>query len=167
MRVHLTSFWFQKPSLKREEFEDAFYPKAFGGRARVELRFAIADGATEGVGSAAWARILVEAYCRSRRPRLDVPDFLLRAYRQWSSHKEHYLRQQQSSSGGVPWFVEEGLRVGAFSTLLGLRLYETGGGSEGEWEATAVGDSCLAHMRQDELLRMWNENEFRRLPGLE
>jgi hypothetical protein len=154
MRVYSTAFWLQKPSLKPEEFEDAYYPRASGERAGEQLRFAVADGATEGVGSAAWAQILVEAYGRTKAPAIDLPRFLKRGYIRWSKHKERYLRGQ-AASGGVPWFVEEGLRIGAFSTLLGLCLIDAEGEAEGEWEAFAVGDSCLAQVRTDALVRMF------------
>jgi hypothetical protein len=155
MHAHLTSFWFQKPSLRPEEFEDAFFPRAPGELVGRHLRFAVADGATEGVGSAAWAQILAKTFGRCAGAILNETQLLQRAHRDWALYKERQLLEPWSGLGGVPCFVEEGLRVGAFSTLLGLRLSDKGEGSEGQWEALAVGDSCLAQVRDDELLRLF------------
>ena len=46
----------------------------------------------------------------------------------------------------LPWYAEEKLRSGAFSSILGLQL-EAGGG----WKSVAIGDSCLAQVRGEEL----------------
>jgi hypothetical protein len=155
MRVHVSVFWLHKPGLRAEEYEDAFYPGTSTEYSGDRLRFAVADGATEGVGSALWARTLVEAYCRSTARNFNFARYLRRVYWRWSVHKERYLRDLNGKPGGVPWFVEEGLRVGAFSTLLGLTLWGGQDGVEHVWEALAVGDSCLAHVRLDELVQLF------------
>lgn len=54
----------------------------------------------------------------------------------------------------MPWFAEERVRRGAFSTLLGL-LLEAGGvksSAGGRWTALAVGDTCLFQVRGAELI---------------
>jgi hypothetical protein len=54
----------------------------------------------------------------------------------------------------MPWYAEEKVRSGAFSTILGLTLRDTDrSGGTGSWDAFAVGDSCLAHVRNDEILK--------------
>ncbi|HEX8851846.1 MAG TPA: hypothetical protein VF754_00085, partial [Pyrinomonadaceae bacterium] len=60
------------------------------------------------------------------------------------------------SSPDVQWYVEEKLRHGAFSSLVGLTL-DGGEGRAAEarggaWQALAVGDSCLFQLRGEEVL---------------
>jgi hypothetical protein len=155
MQVHVTVFWLHKPGLRAEEYEDAFYPKFCPERPRDQVRFAVADGATEGVGSAAWAQILVKEFCTSKAHSFDLARYLQRVYKRWGVYRERCLQDLDGKPGGVPWFVEEGLRVGAFSTLLGLTLSRGQDGVEHAWEALAVGDSCLALVRRDELIQVF------------
>jgi hypothetical protein len=54
--------------------------------------------------------------------------------------------KQEVGSKPLPWYAEEKLRSGAFSSILGLNV--EGGGS---WSAFAIGDSCLAQVRGEEL----------------
>ena len=46
----------------------------------------------------------------------------------------------------LPWYAEEKLRSGAFSSILGLQV-EAGG----SWNSVAIGDSCLAQVRAKDL----------------
>jgi len=151
MRLRVTHAWLEKPGLAPDEYEDAFCPGIRGEYRGRSLRCAVGDGATEGVMSGPWARILAESYCRSRAGTQDLARVLGRAYRRWAAHKILYL-QAREAGGGVPWYVEEGLRTGAFSTLLGLTLTGPSEGANGEWHALAVGDSCLFQVRGDALL---------------
>src|SRR3989441_7615658 len=87
-----------------------------------ELRFAIADGASEGMLSGAWARILVELHCRFEWTCSSLEQFLESAYQDWRSFKSEYLRDRKQRNHPVQWYEEPGLQEGAFSTLLGLTL---------------------------------------------
>ncbi len=118
-----------------------------------ELRFAIADGASEGMLSGAWARILVELHCQFEWTCSSLEQFLERAYRDWRSFKSEYLRDRKQRNHPVQWYEEPGLQEGAFSTLLGLTLTGSLNDQAGEWTAFAVGDSCLFQVRGSTLVK--------------
>ena len=46
----------------------------------------------------------------------------------------------------LPWYLEERFNQGAFATFLGVVV------DEGNWQALAVGDSCLFHIRDGAML---------------
>lgn len=148
MQVHARVFWLPKTGNTAAEYEDAFYPGRAGDYGGTQLRFAVADGASEGMLSGQWAQILVRAYCRAISAS-QMPDLLARALPSWREWKQHYLDQRARQNRPVMWFEEPGLEKGAFSTLLGLTLHD--GESAGRWEATALGDSCLFQVRAGEL----------------
>jgi len=64
MEAFLVPLRVQKGGNAEGEYEDAFHPPGNGKVEGAALRFAIADGASEGMLSGAWARILVELHCR-------------------------------------------------------------------------------------------------------
>ena len=47
----------------------------------------------------------------------------------------------------LPWFAEEKVKLGAFAAFLGVTLEK-----EGQWRAVAIGDCCLFHARNGELV---------------
>ena len=143
----------QKGGNAEGEYEDAFYPPGNGRMEGAELRFAIADGASEGMLSAAWANILAELHCRFEWTCGSVEQFLERAYRDWRSFKSEYLRDRERRHHPVQWYEEPGLQEGAFSTLLGLTLTGSSNDQAGEWTAFAVGDSCLFQIRGSTLVK--------------
>ena len=143
----------QKRGNAEEEYEDAFHPPGNGRMEGAELRFAIADGASEGMLSGAWARILVELHCRFEWTCSSLEQFLERAYRDWRAFKSKYLRDRKEHNHPVQWYEEPGLQEGAYSTLLGLTLTESSNDQAGEWTAFAVGDSCLFQVRGSTLVK--------------
>src|SRR5262249_40418427 len=52
----------------------------------------------------------------------------------------------------LPWYAEEKMRQGAFSSLLGLTLRGGQGPEPLQWDALAVGDSCLFQIREDKVI---------------
>jgi hypothetical protein len=137
--------WAQKAGNSEEEYEDAFWPKrrVFGER-RPELSVAVADGATESSFSGIWARQLVHAYCRGVLNSSTLRDSLLRKQQAWARFVERKP---------LPWYAEEKVRKGAFSTLLGLSLKDKDKMAvSGLWEAFAIGDTCLVQIRDETLL---------------
>ena len=128
-----------------EEYEDAFYPERPGLRRGRTARFAVADGASEGMLSGPWARILVRTFCRAtgRPTRSSTGQVIARACDSWDIWKEQYLRRREQAGRPVQWWEEQGLSVGPFATLLGVvfQLHETK--PWGRWDAVAMGDSCL------------------------
>lgn len=169
MEAFLVPLRVQKGGNAEGEYEDAFYPPRNGRMEGAELRFAIADGASEGMLSGAWARILVELHCRFEWTCSSVEQFLERAYRDWRSFRSEYLRDREQRNHPVQWYEEPGLQEGAFSTLLGLTLTGSSNNQAGEWAAFAVGDSCLFQVRGSTLVKkfpMEQSSDFNSRPVL-
>lgn len=116
-----------------DELEDALAANATLGR------FAVADGVTDSIFSSTWARLLVQKFVAE--PPLDAlpwNDWLQEPRAAW----QREIHQQP-----LPWYAEHKLSTGAAATLIGLQIH-----SEGVWDAIAVGDACLFHFRNHELL---------------
>ncbi|MCL4488604.1 MAG: hypothetical protein M1570_10810 [Chloroflexi bacterium] len=128
------------------ENEDAFSPP----RAEQDLESfhcALADGATETSFSRKWAQFLVHQYCRG-----EFDDGGL--WRALPSSRLQWFRKV--SSKPLPWYAEEKLRMGAYASLIGLRVYAPCQNRDGgAWQALAVGDSCLFQVRNGYLTVKW------------
>lgn len=141
MRIRSEVFHVPKAGNTEQEYEDAFWPQVDLDQKLQKLKFAIADGATETSFASVWSQLLVKAYCTDK--------FNLRL----KSGALADLRLQWATavpSEALPWYAEEKLRYGAFSSLLGVTLYQRRNGSAG-WHAIAVGDSCLFHIHNNQL----------------
>ncbi|MDB5308310.1 MAG: hypothetical protein JWO38_2512 [Gemmataceae bacterium] len=99
-----------------------------------KMRFAAADGATEGWQSGGWARHVATAYVRRPPAPADFPDWLAAVRRDW---------KPPAARGATAWYAEAKSEQGSFTTLVGveIRRLETTPGFA--WKAVAVGDSCL------------------------
>jgi hypothetical protein len=141
VRVEQQAFCLPKAGNSAEDYEDAFYkPVTTLPRHRAH-RFAVADGATETSYSGIWAELLVNAYGEGTiDDRLDAKDL------------EPLRRQWKARVGDKPmtWYAEEKARLGAYSSLLGLRLFKDG--PLLKWFAVAVGDSCVFQLRAGRLV---------------
>lgn len=150
MEVYAQAFWTQKAGNAEREYEDAFWPSRPLNRQKSRsLRFAIADGATETSFSRIWAKQLVQAFCSgSGGACADVIARLPDLQRRWLLGV---------SRRPLPWYAEAKIEAGAFAALLGLQLSadEVAGNNGGAWEAVAVGDCCLAHMRGDTVVEFF------------
>ncbi len=139
----VTPYWVPKAGNSDAEYEDACAPRrTVAWNAGQAWRCAVADGATEAAFTAIWAKILVRAFVMGH---LDAPEFeaeLAPLRAQWVAAVQRSLGDKP-----VPWYVEEKRRAGAFAAFVGLTLWEGG------WSALAVGDCCLFHVRDGELLR--------------
>ncbi len=138
-------FWMPKAGNSLAEYEDAFWPREVPFCESVPLRLAVADGATETSFSGLWARLLVTAYGRGRLTDESRADELRKIRRVW---------RRSVGQKPLPWYAEEKLRSGAYSSLLGLTIDPPQSPDErnGTWHATAVGDSCLVQVRGDEMV---------------
>lgn len=144
MDVLAEAFSLPKAGNTPEEYEDAFWPRKSIDRSVPKFRCAIADGATATSFSGLWARTLVRAYCRGH---LSGGKTLLKRLAS--------LQQQWKAAVGqkpLPWYAEEKLRQGAFSSLLGLTIRGEQGAEQLQWDALAVGDSCLFQIRKDKVI---------------
>jgi hypothetical protein len=169
MEATLLVRWVQKGGNAEGEYEDAFYPPQDGRRDGPELRVAVADGASEGILSGAWANILAKLHGQFEWTDGSLEQFLERAYQDWGSFKAEYLRDREQRNHPVQWYEEPGLRTGAFSTLLGLTLTGSADAQAGEWSAVAVGDSCLFQVKGSTLVKKFpveQSSDFNNRPVL-
>jgi len=162
MRLFYEALWLQKAGNSEEEYEDAFWPKPrLSGEPIQVVSVAVADGATDSSFSGIWARQLVRAYSHGNIDPANIKASLSKIQARWA---------RTVNRKPLPWYAEEKLRKGAFSTLLGVTLRdEHHGGSSGTWEALAVGDTCLAHVRGDELVATFplsSSTQFNNTPFL-
>lgn len=107
------------------------------------LRFAVADGATEGWESGPWARHLAASFVACPPAPATFADWLADARRTWSP---------ATVAGPVPWYVATKQQEGSFATVAGLELRRTAEPIGWGWRAAAVGDSCVFHVRDEVLL---------------
>lgn len=167
MRASVTTLWVPRAGSSVAQYEDAFYPRADGARHARRLRFAVADGASESMLSGLWADLLVRTWCKARRRRL--PQILELAKGAWEVELAAYLEERDRNERPIQWFEEPGLEKGAFATLLGVAFATDPDPTGGQWEATAVGDSCLFQVRDGELLSAFpikSSSEFDSTPKL-
>jgi serine/threonine protein phosphatase PrpC len=155
MQVSTQGFHAPKRGNVESEYEDAYFPVQACREVLSEFRCAIADGASESAFSREWARLLVRGHHR---------------------HKLSLARLQSCwmrlvTRRPVPWYLEEKIRRGAHATFVGLSIRdaETPQPQGGSWRVVAVGDSCLFHVRGDQLLTvapMSKSDEFNNHPHL-
>jgi hypothetical protein len=145
MRISFQALHCPKYGSSESEYEDAYSPKKQGELEGDSFRFAVADGATESSFSRLWAQMLVRSYMRSPLTPTNLRRRVERRCSDWGRQVEVLP---------LPWFAEEKVRLGAFSTLLGLSLetQHVALQTEGQWTALAVGDTCLFQIRESELL---------------
>jgi hypothetical protein len=143
--AYAQAFWLPKAGNSVSEYEDAFFPRRIKRRKGLWFRFAVADGATETSFSGVWARLLVSAFVRHAIGF----DFAAEEIRPLQAKWERLVHRKS-----LPWYAEEKLASGAFSSLLGLefREEESSGAVKRVWRAAASGDSCMVQMRGDEIV---------------
>ena len=145
------TFWLPKAGNSSEEYEDAslvVYPQRMGEAGRLTARAVVCDGASESAFAREWANVLAEAFVS--RP-LDICGLTEDYMCDWLA-----LAQEDWHVGvpwdRIPWHGEAKARAGAFATLLGLTFAVAPGRSPGlNWQALAVGDSCLFVIRAGRL----------------
>lgn len=143
----LAAFSAPRQGNDEREYEDAWDHFPTRQRHGAFLRAAIADGATASSFAREWAALLVRTYVRHR---FVTAGGLMRAV---TGIAPSWWRSVFARP--LPWYAEEKARRGAFSSLLGLNLAGEGAGdrsSAGNWQALAVGDSCLFQVRDESLL---------------
>jgi hypothetical protein len=114
-----------------------------GGRPR----FAVADGATQGFGSARWAQHLVAGFVGAdgdAPPGLS-PDALLGWFE--AMQTRWHTDPRLAGASGIERLKLE--QVGSFATFLGGELTD---GPRPRWTAVALGDTVLFQVRRDRLV---------------
>lgn len=100
------------------------------------LRFAVADGATEGLDSRRWARLLVRAWTSPsmRGTAADDAGELVACARGIGDRV-----RARWEGRTLPWYLDDKARLGAFAAFVGVALDD----DARAFEAVALGDSCL------------------------
>lgn len=157
MRILYKLLRLQKAGNLWNECEDWAYPPnkdiaeySFNTMLSSEMRFAVADGATESLLCSQWAQLLVKAFCRSKKS--DFDECIRKARWSWERWLENYLKRREKLNP-IKWYEEPGLERGAFATLLGISIHPPIKGCSGKWSAFAVGDSCVFQIRKDHILK--------------
>jgi hypothetical protein len=110
-------------------------------------RFAVADGAAESFQGGLWARLLVDDFVRGDEAHTDWGKWLPPLQARWAAEVGRRSAQGDRAGPALPWYLEARLQQqGAFATFLGLTVESS------NWQALAVGDSCLFHVRAGRLL---------------
>jgi hypothetical protein len=137
-----------KKGSSREEYEDAYAGDGAKGR------FALADGASESIYAGEWATILCDAFVADPAAAENIPTWQTTLQDKWLAAVDktaQHAQDAQVARVAQPWYVEEKLLDGAFATFLGLIIHEAAAGKPRDWQAWAVGDSCLFHVDDDAL----------------
>jgi hypothetical protein len=144
--VHVRTWvrWLPKRGNAPEEYEDAY--RCDHSRKSDILHFAVADGATEASFSQQWAQLLVRSYSRGHLTESTLPRILPILLKDW---------QEKVHAKPLSWYAEAKLQEGAYSSLVGLTLYDDKLNGTRRWEALGVGDSCLFQIQKKELTTKW------------
>jgi hypothetical protein len=134
--------------------KDPDQPSGYQDASAVDARrriAAIADGVSSSLFSGRWASILTEAAVG------DAPDPAEEGlFAAWLA-TQRKLWAEGVDAASLPWFQRAKLPLGAFSTLLWVRVLDAqpAAGSFGAYRllAHAIGDSCLFQVRRGELVR--------------
>lgn len=154
LRIRGSTFWTQKKGNKPDEYEDAFAPrfpdtswnKDIPSTGTSNHSFSIADGASEGFLSKRWAEVLVDFFQPGEEIK-NADDFgkcLVPVYGEWRKRKAEYLADR-AQNNPLKWFEEQGIANGGYSSVLAVRFAHD---LKWRYQAVAVGDSCLFHIRQ-------------------
>jgi len=111
---------------------------------------AIADGAGSSLYPGQWAEILVQAFCQDRgnpidKVRKSPGRWLKPLQEEW---RQYYLEKLRSPNRKW-WQGGSSLKDRGSSTFLGLKLQHRENSSPNNWQAVAVGDSCLFKLEQE------------------
>ena len=140
------AFALAKDTEQPQQYEDSY---ALDPRRGIVV---VADGVSSAIFSRAWAAILTEAVVA------DPPDVLNpEAFAAWMQQRRQTW-SGQIDVAGLAWFQKAKMASGAFSTLLWVQLSVPEHEVEGAFGAIrlqcfAIGDSCLFHVRDGQLVR--------------
>ena len=169
MNVKIKILRTPKNGNSEDEYEDAYQPTIDGEYEVQKFFAAMADGASEGFFSGQWADILVREYCSDQSNKKDLASFLDETTAIWKEFLGAYIKKREEENRPIQWYEEPGLENGAFSTLIGLSIFDGPDDGDKSWCASAIGDTCLFQIRQTELIcsfPMQNAESFNTWPAL-
>lgn len=118
----------------------------------------LCDGASESLLARDWANLLAEHLADriDRRPdTVRSPQAaaaaIAEAARGWNSWLAAYVERRENGGKPLAWYEQPGLERGAFATVLAVSVRPDE--HRWRWNAAALGDTCLFHVRGDQLLQ--------------
>lgn len=138
LHLSIAQFLLPKAGLLPSECEDA---TALSLR---QMRFCVADGATEAYDSRRWARLLTRCWAANSHL-LTTEEF-----EPWLSTLGSRLERRWSRKA-LPWYAEEKARGGAFAAFIGVAFIPSG--DRLVWQAVALGDSCLVQVQNGVIVK--------------
>jgi len=164
MQAQMVIFYAPKLGNAEHEWEDGAAGWCGDPATGRNPRFAVADGATEGFGSARWAQQLVAGWLgvdgpdgpdpygeRSAPPPAPPPalhpDELLR----WLARAQARWSADSQVAGASDLARLKLARVGSFATVLACELSDLAGPAP-RWDGVALGDTVLFHVRGERLV---------------
>lgn len=151
MNYSINSSWLPKEGNTLLEYEDALYPKIMGSFEQEQVTVAVSDGASESMLSGTWAEFLVRLCCKESSCFDNFNVFINRSCRGWKLWLKSYIKLRERNLKPIQWYEEPGINAGAFASLLCLQLHSEKD-DETNWDAIALGDSCLFQVRDNELI---------------
>jgi len=144
--ISWSPFSVQKFGNRPGDNEDSVSPRKHQTNQIIKRRFtcALSDGATSASFSSLWARLLVKY--STRKSIGNIEDSIHEAQLEWSSTIKKIP---------LPWFAEEKVKQGAFATLVLLNTWLKWRNETNKWKALIIGDSCLFHFRNRNLLKYY------------
>lgn len=150
-----TVFWMPKAGHRADEYEDAF---AISEGEEGPVHVAIADGATESAFARAWAQRLVRGCIEASAVSAEAVKACLPAWRTaWND-------VVAGRTEALPWYAAAKAEQGAYAALLSLAVR-----ADGTWQAVALGDCGLMHLRDGALVTAWpmdDPEQFNNRPAL-
>lgn len=147
-----------KQGNSEQECEDCISIKATKEHnKKLRLRVAIADGATESSFAKEWSNLLTKSFDKFKLP---LKETLLNKLSDLRKKQEVLLKDKE-----LPWYAQEKAENGAFSAFLGIRIDLV----NHNYEAIAIGDCCLFHVRNEVLINQFpvkNSSDFGNNPYL-
>lgn len=152
MKANIRHYQVQKFGSLPTQNEDAlWFSDSLRGKQLKSRDFflAMTDGASESYLAAQWAKLLAEHAC-SKAVFDDFPAMLKRAHGEWKARMDKYLAQRESEGRPMQWYEEPGFERGAHATMLSVN-FRTHHSHGLQWRARALGDTCVFHVRDNEL----------------
>ncbi|SDW06297.1 hypothetical protein [Paenibacillus sp. CF384] len=160
MRIDSDCYSLPKAGNHSHEYEDASHSSTHVQKETTVSRFAIADGASESSFADLWANLLTSGYCYGRIDGLHIHKSVSPLSKAWL---------KKTSGKSLPWYAQEKLGSGAFATLAGITFRYAKDAETVAFDAIAIGDSCIFHVRGDTLIASFplsNADDFSRRPVL-
>lgn len=142
VQIESECFSLPKAGNRKDEYEDAYGSSIFVNKDTAYYRYAIADGASESSFADIWADMLASGYCNGKFNDKQIHKSIAKLSKAWKG---------KLNTKDLPWYAQEKLNNGAFSTLAGITFRLTDASSVA-FDAVAIGDSCIFQIRGDKII---------------